>query len=118
MAKTLTQCCKDRQNNIVFSVSDRLNINSSCNWLHNSRIDTNGLTTYLTFDLSPGSSRERRLVTLFNVSSVAVAVRANTLIDFGRRLLMSPISAKNIRKSSPLQVQKIYNVLCTYRYIN
>ena len=84
MAKTLTQCCKDRQNNIVFSVSDRLNINSSCNWLHNSRIDTNGLTTYLTFSLSggrpitTGSSRERGLVTLFNVSSVAVAVRANT----------------------------------------
>jgi len=54
--------------------------------------------------LKLGLPRERWLVTLFNVSLVAVAVRANTLIDLGRRFLISPISANNMQKSSPLQV--------------
>ena len=55
-----------------------------------------------------GSFKLRRSTMALNVSSVAVAVKANTFTDEGRTLLSSPKCAKAIRKSSPLR-QKGYD---------
>lgn len=67
-------------------------------------------------EMTAGLTMPRVLQTALRVATVAVAVKAITLILSGIKLLTSPRFANSLRKVSPLKKTKKSINHCTYHY--